>query len=101
VAANAGPAGVWGKVNSAGRTQPVRSLSHNDYGIYDLIGNVWEWTTGSLRDPNSRHGSGDNMAIIKGGSWKSGNRNLRAQRRMANPKDDKSQYMGFRLVRSN
>jgi formylglycine-generating enzyme required for sulfatase activity len=100
VAANVGSAGVWGRVNSAGRTHPVGSLAHNDFGIYDLYGNVWEWTTGSLIDPNSRHGS-DDKAIIKGGSWKSGNRNLRVPRRMANLKDDKSYYMGFRLVRSN
>ena len=27
------------------RTSPVRAFPPNDYGIHDMIGNVWEWTT--------------------------------------------------------
>lgn len=31
------------------RTSPVRSFPANDYGIYDMIGNVWEWTADDYR----------------------------------------------------
>lgn len=88
-------------------TRPVGSYPANQYGLYDMAGNVWEWcndwyregyqTGGSDRDPQ-----GPSVGINKvarGGSWSNNGFTCRAaERKQLNPK---SQFnsIGFRCVK--
>jgi hypothetical protein len=58
----------WYAGNSGGKTHPVQEKAPNVWGLHDMLGNVWEWTG----DPvGSRR-------VIRGGSWRSDPRLVRA-----------------------
>ena len=72
-------------------TEPVGSKLPNKYGLYDILGNVWEWTSTSL-EGSSR--------VVRGGSWGSGARNLRSADRNYGGPGARGGDLGFRLVRT-
>lgn len=87
------------------RTAPVGSFIANDLALYDMSGNVWEWTNDKERvysdEPQINPiGSSDNPArIARGASWDNGP-DMHITDRPALPPDFSNCFLGFRLARS-
>ena len=90
------------------RTSPVESFPPNGYGLYDMAGNVWEWTEDCYH-PNYSGAPNDGAAwtagecksrVLRGGSWGNFQTFLRsATRYPANPALANNLY-GFRVART-
>lgn len=87
------------------KTMPVGSFTPNEFGIYDMHGNVTEWTWDWFND--GYYTVVENNVIIKstaritrGGSWNSNSTNLRSGRGYGWGPHSTSNELGIRVVRS-
>jgi len=97
---------VW-KKDGYENTAPVGSYPPNDYGIYDMAGNVWEWVQDWYADDyycNSPYknpmGPAEGLrGIIRGGCYASIPEHLRCAKRHAISAGTRSFLIGFRIAR--
>ena len=87
-------------------TSPVGSLYSNDYDLYDMLGNVWEWTEDSYKSDsywqhqrNNPLFSEEGNRVRRGGSWGSAPGSVRCANRGNRATDRKNKEIGFRLIR--
>ncbi|MDE6051660.1 MAG: formylglycine-generating enzyme family protein [Paramuribaculum sp.] len=83
---------AWYRENSSSKSHPVAQKKANELGIYDMTGNVWEWTS----DNYSEDYSCDRMSsdrIYRGGSW----HNAAISSRVANRDNDSDNTTSYNL----
>ncbi|WP_424493343.1 formylglycine-generating enzyme family protein [Salinimicrobium sp. GXAS 041] len=108
-------------VDGFSRIAPVKSYPPNDYGLYEMAGNVWEYTQdwyninyyydareeGTVINPRGAvqafnpHNPQVQEKVIKGGSYlchASYCASFRPSARMQNPIDSSHEHVGFRTV---
>ena len=82
-------------------TAPVKSFPANGYGLFDMIGNVWEWTSDKYEDlaePLVK------KQVIKGGSFLCAENhcvNYRPSARLGAAFDSGASHLGFRCVKDH
>ena len=98
---------AWSHENSGDRKQEVRKLLANGYGLYDMLGNVMEWTGdwyerdyyANSPTVNPTGGKTGEMKISRGGNYESQGMNIATNWRFADKPDFKAPVLGFRVVR--
>jgi formylglycine-generating enzyme required for sulfatase activity len=100
---------AWFNENADSMTHPVGGKLPNAFGLYDMHGNVWEWTedcwnenyNGAPTDGRFWHAGNCSQRVVRGGSWSHLPPYVRAALRVGNPTARQSGNTGFRVARTN
>jgi formylglycine-generating enzyme required for sulfatase activity len=96
---------AWFETNSGDRSHPVGQKPPNAFGLYDMLGNVYEWvldryynqyddTSDAIEEPLAPNAS----AVARGGAWHSGAKDLRVSNRFGVPTDYADANVGLRCA---
>jgi len=108
------PAYAWYEGNSSNRTWPVGRLKPNDFGLFDICGNVWDWCHGRSSTYGESGEDAEDVAIVqdsksvgdsesrvlRGGAFNNLPRTLRLAYRYFVLPGDRGISAGFRVART-
>ena len=83
---------------------PVGSFAANDFGLYDMTGNVWEWCSdwyggyASTNDLNPVGVLSGTKKVIRGGGWLGSPEACHVTDRYSDTRDHRGHSMGFRVA---
>ncbi|CAL9551562.1 formylglycine-generating enzyme family protein [Streptomyces griseomycini] len=86
---------AWYRGNSDGRIRPVGGKRPNAWGLYDMLGNAWDWCW-DLYDPEV-YGT---YRVLRGGGWSDEHWSCRASVRRRSHPTFRIDDVGFRVARS-
>ncbi|MEM1214218.1 MAG: SUMF1/EgtB/PvdO family nonheme iron enzyme [Bacteroidota bacterium] len=95
----------WYAQNSGDRTHPVGQKAPNQIDVYDMSGNVWEWTEDNVYDypsegqVNPRHNFGGTQRMIRGGAYLQQAYDCTVRVRQYLGASEGQIYVGFRVAR--
>ncbi len=98
---------AWYGSNSGSKTHPAAGKQANAWGLYDMSGNVWEWTedcwngsyNGAPTDGSAWTNGDCSKRVARGGSWGDSPAGVRAAYRNGDGTSVRNSYEGFRLAR--
>ncbi|MEJ0069403.1 MAG: SUMF1/EgtB/PvdO family nonheme iron enzyme [Pseudomonadota bacterium] len=96
-----------GVADGFGNTSPVGSFKPNRFGLFDMAGNVWQWTADCYNaDYRAAPADGSpwlagdcTSRVVRGGSWYDSRSALRTANRIGSQVVDHDNNVGFRVAR--
>jgi formylglycine-generating enzyme required for sulfatase activity len=92
---------AWCEKNSESKTHPVGLKKPNGWGLYDMVGNVWEWCQDWYSEYATTETKTLSRKVRRGGSWMDSESSLRSSERGSDRSNFQYSDLGFRLVCSS